>query len=75
MEKKVTVIVDPQACITTVGKLLEERGCRIDAILEEVGIIYGTADSQSFASLKNIPGIVDIEDSSGCVPPPDSDVQ
>ncbi len=78
MREKITVTVD-DAHLGQVGSLadqLSSAGMDVEQVLGEVGIITGSAPSESRAALEGLAGVSAVErENSFQLPPSDSEVQ
>lgn len=62
MIKKVNVVVAEGQCVSTVAIAMEQKGCQIEAILEDIGVITGSIDASELDSIKNISGVASVEE-------------
>jgi len=72
----VIVTVSRARKIRDVEHDLRTAGLEVDQVLEEIGIVTGTADLDTQAKLKKISGVADVSaDYPIDIGPPDSEVQ
>jgi hypothetical protein len=72
----VIVTLSGERQVRDVARDLRAAGLEIDQVLEETGIVTGTADSRTHATLRRIQGVADVSgDHPINIGPPDSDVQ
>ena len=72
----VIVTLSGEREIRDVVRDLRAAGVEVDHVLEETGIVTGTADSETHARLRTIEGVADVSvDHPVDIGPPDSDVQ
>jgi hypothetical protein len=72
----VIVTLSGERNVRDVARDLRAAGLTIDQVLEETGIVTGTADSSTHDKLRKIQGVADVSaDHPVDIGPPDSDVQ
>ena len=72
----VIVTLSGERKVRDVARDLRAAGLEVDQVLEETGIVTGTADSGTHDKLRNIQGVADVSaDHPVDIGPPDSDVQ
>jgi hypothetical protein len=72
----VIVTLSGERTVRDVARDLRAAGLEIDQVLEETGIVTGTADSGIHARLRTIQGVADVSaDHPIDIGPPDSEVQ
>ena len=72
----VIVTLSGERKVHDVARDLRAAGLNVEHVLEETGIVTGTADSNTHAALRKIRGVVDVSaDHPIDIGPPDSDVQ
>ena len=76
MKPAVIVTLSGERKVRDVVRDLRAAGLEVDHVLEETGIVTGTADSDTHAKLRSIQGVADVSpDHPIDIGPPDSDVQ
>jgi hypothetical protein len=77
MERVIITVADSHmAEIGNIAQELMSRGLDIDEMQELVGVITGSAPSNAWESLAEIPGVASVDaEQETALPPPDSDVQ
>jgi hypothetical protein len=74
----ISVVVDDDHAddLDRVSARLRASGMAVDAVLEEVGIITGSARRQDLAAVQVVEGVASVTtDSQLIVPPPESDLR
>lgn len=76
-EQVVISVADDQVDdMSTVVDALRAAGLRVQEVLDSAGVVTGTVDEESLASLSAVPGVSEVEQSRVYqLPPPDSPVQ
>ena len=77
MTENITVQVDDEhvAHLDGVAEQLKAAGMHVDQVLEAIGIITGTANTQVLAALEQVPGVTIETQHDFTIAPPNSDVQ
>lgn len=72
----VIVTLSGERKVRDVARDLRAAGLQVDQVLEETGIVTGTADLGTHARLREIQGVADVSaDHPVDIGPPDSEVQ
>lgn len=72
----VIVTMSGERNVRDVVRDLKSAGLEVDQVLEETGIVTGTADSRTHARLRKIQGVADVSaDHPVDIGPPDAEVQ
>ncbi len=67
------ITVSPDYAIGAVASAVRAKGFKVDAVLSAIGSITGHADAHAAASVRAIPGVLDVTESIGFdVGPPGS---
>jgi hypothetical protein len=76
--KSIIVTIDDDGLkhIDDVASQLTSRGMNVDRVLRMSGVISGTASSDKLTALKNVDGVLGVEEEIGVqIPSPDAQVQ
>lgn len=72
----ISIADEARADMSTVVEGLRQAGLTVTEVLDAVGVVTGSADSEVIPSLSAVPGVLHVEPERTIrLPPPDSPIQ